>query len=261
MDEPTDGEEQRENFKALFRAVEQQVQASLSEARAGLKHGGAKGSRVEEGVRRAVRRHLPGAYRVGHGEVIDSQGRRSAQSDLIVTNSDHPFTYDEDTPGLYVIEGVAAVGEIKANLTSDELTKAIENSARFKRLRAHPGQGTLAHSNPSDLARFYSSPPWFLLSLESQLTVSTVARRFEESGADSGDAFFLLDRGIGIDFGDGEGAFKYDSGDGKKTEGWRYHEVGNVLFTLFAWLTSVMPRPVRFEPILPRYLLGFTDEE
>lgn len=69
------------------------------------------------------------------------------------------------------------------------------------------------------------------------------------------DAVFVMDRGWAINFGDGEGACKFVDSQGKSVPGWVWQHSDSVLFQFLSWLTCVMPRMVRFEPILAKYLV------
>jgi hypothetical protein len=71
-----------------------------------------------------LRGYLPSGFGVGHGFVYDAYGDGSRQTDVIITNPDHPLTYPEDKAGPHVVDGVAAAGEVKAMLdvgTLDDL--------------------------------------------------------------------------------------------------------------------------------------------
>jgi len=146
-------------LREKFAAIESQMRGKLDEIRATLEHPGDKGTSIEEVFRGFMREYLPRRLDVGHGEILDSEHRRSKQTDLVVVNEDHPLTFPPNQPGLFFIEGVCAAGEIKTVLNSSGLDKAIENSLQFKQLEAVPGKGTLIHTNPSDQERFYKSPP------------------------------------------------------------------------------------------------------
>jgi hypothetical protein len=100
-------------------SVEAQMRAKLAEVRASLSHAGSKGSQVEEIWRAFLREYLPRRLDVGYGEIIDSHDNRSSQTDIVIVNEDHPFTFTRDQPGLFFIEGVSAVGEVKTRLTLD----------------------------------------------------------------------------------------------------------------------------------------------
>jgi hypothetical protein len=143
-------------------------------------------------------------------------------------------------------------------LTSDELNKALANAARFKTIRPAHVEGSLITATQSDIARFYDGRPYFLVALESQLTAGTVLEKvieFEsEHGAPTFDGVFLLGRGWAINFGDGEGAFRFGQPGGDSLAGWVLQEVDEVLFDFLVWLSAVIPRIVRFRPIMQLYL-------
>ncbi len=249
-------------LKDKIRAVEVQMMAKLKEARATFAQGGDKGTAVEEAFRSFLRLYLPRRLQVGQGEVIDSEGHRSKQTDVVVANEDHPFTFTADLPGLFFIEGVSAAGEVKAILTSDGLESALTSSLVFKKLETRHSVGEMIHTNPSDMARFYRCPPWFLIAFESQLSPPTIHSRiveFERAHAVEqnrlADAFFVVGAGSVMNFGDGEGTLKFARSDCKSVPGWVVRKSDSVLYDLLSWLSAVMPRTLRFEPILVQYLL------
>jgi len=249
-------------LKDKITAVEVQMKAKLEEARATFTHPGDKGTSVEDSFRAFLRQYLPRRLEVGNGEIIDRKGRRSGQTDVVIVNEDHPFTFTPDLPGLFFIEGVCAAGEVKTNLTSTELKKALENSCQFKQLEVDPGQGTMVSTNPSDLKRFYKCPPWFLVAFESQLTLSRIQTEIEDfesknlvESSKLVDAVFILSQGYLINFGDGEGSLQFKTPEGISLGGWHWQNSDSALFYLLGWLSAVMPRMIRFEPILPKYIL------
>jgi hypothetical protein len=244
-----------------FIVIESRMREDLAKARARFSQSGDKGTAIEDAFHQFLREYLPRRLEVGHGEVIDSFGNRSAQTDIVIANEDHPFTFNEAAPGLFLIEGVVGAGEVKAALTSDNLQASIRNSRVFRTLKLMTGKGTFVTANPSDLGRYYVSPPWFLFAYESQLGLSAICERLAQasnSGAapitDLLDAVFVLGRGWVINFGDGNGALQFRNPEGATLTGWIWQNDECPLFQLMAWLSSVMPRMFRFEPILPRYM-------
>jgi hypothetical protein len=104
-------------LKAKIAAVEVQMRAKLAEIRATLDHAGSKGQRVEEDVFRTfLREYLPRRLEIGHGEVVDTLGARSPQTDVIIATEDHPFTFTRELPGLFFVEGVCAAAEVKTTV-------------------------------------------------------------------------------------------------------------------------------------------------
>jgi hypothetical protein len=70
------------------------------------------------------------------------------------------------------------------------------------------------------------------------------------------DAVFIMNQGSVINFGDGQGAFRMAVDDkGTTARGWAVKNSDTVLFDLIGWLSSVMPKMERHEPILPYYFL------
>lgn len=252
-------------LKDKIAAVEAQMKARLNELRITFAQAGDKGISVEDTFRKFLREYLPRRLEVGAGEVVDTKGHRSRQTDMVIVNEDHPLTFTRDLPGLFFVEGVCAAGEAKTILTSEELEKAIDNSFHFKQLEIMPGYNTMVSSNPSDLRRFYKCPPYFLVAFSSQLKLSSILERIEVFLKLKGcgvneinavvDAIFIIDQGWAINFGDGTGCFQFITSEGAPTEGWMWLHSDTVLFDLVGWLSTVMPRIIRYEPILPLYIL------
>jgi hypothetical protein len=240
--------------------VESQMLATVQEARSSFTHAGTKGSVVEASTREFLKRYLPSRLSVGHGEVIDSEGRRSCQSDIVVTNEDHPLSYPEGTDGVFFIEGVDAVGEVKTVLTTDALERSIHQSQQFKSLRANEHAPLNRDQIPEDYERFYLRRPSFILAYESQLRldrIATVLRSATESDPDAGrgllDAVFVAKRGTVLNFGSGNGGLQMRRGT-RTVPGWVPQENRAVLFSLVQWLASVMPRVTRQHSILLNYV-------
>lgn len=248
-------------FQEMISAAEDQMKARLKEVRAAFANTGDKGNAVEDAFRSFLCQYLPRRLEVGQGEIIDSNGRRSSQTDVVVVSEDHPYTFTPDQPGLFFVDGVLAAGEVKTKLTSMELNKALKNSKRFKKLEMVI-RGNIASTTESDINRFFRCPPWFLIAFESQLTLSSIHKKIVEFQTveviDDNrliDAVFILDCGWIINFGDGQGAYKLKTLEGTSIPGFVYKESNSVLFDLLGWLSVVMPQMVRLSPILPNYIL------
>jgi hypothetical protein len=242
--------------------VGKQLTDRRAETRTALRQGADKGAHAEQALRLILARYLPKKFSVGQGEVIDTEGRRSAQTDIIVANEYQPIIYPETEPGIFFIEGVDAAGEVKSILTGDELDRAVANSKRFKTLKALDPIG-MRMAIPADLPRYHTRRPWFLFAYESQLNLETTAQRIQESAAKLGtegdfqlDALFVLNRGVLINLGDGEESFAIVRPDGGRHAGWVLHETQDVMFALMVWLLTVMPRAQRMTPLLPEYTIS-----
>ncbi len=253
-------------LRAQIAAIEQQMQAKLAEIRATFRHPGVKGQHVEKKIfRDFLRQYLPRRLEIGHGEIVDALDGRSAQTDVIVATEDHPFTFTQDLPGLFFIEGICAAGEVKAILDGGEVQDCTQKARTFKSLRAQRAAGTLLAGNTPDRDRFYTSPPYFLVATETKISLASLAERLSAGGrygkegyVPGLDAAFVLGKGWAIDFGNGDGAFQYRTGDDASSQGWVFQESTSTMFDLLAWLSCVMLRTIRFQPILSHYLLKDT---
>jgi hypothetical protein len=253
-------------FEKHFRAVAQRLRAGLEETRAQLHHSSNKGSLAESSFRQALARFLPRTLGLGHGEIIDTRGGRSAQCDLVIATDRHPNWFSESEAALFLIEAVAGAAEIKAQLTSDHLVTAIENCRRFRSLKPNWGQAgnTEVVGADEDIERFYRSPPYFLFAYESQLSIDTIGERVsaanehERGRAGEGiDGVFVLDRGYVLNFGYGKGAFVAQADDGERLLGY-YHDDKEPLLMLFRWLSLSLAIPISQLPVLSQYILGDT---
>ncbi len=248
-------------LKEKIAKVEKQMQEALAEVRETFNHSGNKGTSTEDIFGRFVRQYLPRRLEIGNGEIIDTKGNRSGQVDIVIVNEDHPFTFTPNRPGLFFIEGVLSVGEIKTTLTTQELKNTLKNSVYYKKLKITHGKGSMVYVNQSDLKRYYEHPPFFLFAYESQLSLDTIKKNIENymnenslNHLNSIDAVFVLNKGWIINFGDGKGSFQFRTPEGRSIENWVVKDSNTVLFDLFSYLSVTMPKEVRFEPIITQYL-------
>jgi hypothetical protein len=249
-------------LRGMFEAVESQMRSKLEQARATFAHPGNKGDECEDSARSFLRMYLPRRLAVGHGEVIDQAGHRSGQVDILIANEDQPFTFSDGERGLFMVEGIAAAGEVKARLTTHELQRTIDAGIAFKRLKNDHPNGTMTHTNPSALERFYVCPPFFGLAYESNVAIPTIIQRLNDAHVSNSptstppvDAIFILGRGWAINFGDGQGALTFITPEGQHMRGWVWQNSAAVLVDLLSWLSAVMPRCVCFSSVVTPYLI------
>ena len=249
-----DAPDRADVLREVLEPADRRLRLALDFARARLSHAASKGAVLESELRRLLAEHLPKTLGVGQGEVVDSLGNRTGQVDLLVTNEHQPFRWAADEPGVHIIEGVSAGGELKASLGATELADALAKGERFKRLRyrAHAGAQVYGR-HEADLARFYESPPFVVIAIESLMSTQTMLDRLagapkvpspDGKGApqDPIDAVFLLDRGVGLNLGGGDGQIKYLGPDAKPIAGWVFYESATVIAEMLIWLYRVMPR-------------------
>lgn len=125
----------REQLRKKISVIEKQMLLKLEEVRNDFEHKGNRGARVENIFRGFLKTYLPRRLNVGHGEIIDRSFRTSNQVDVVVTDENHPFTFGENEPGLFFIEGTCASGEIKSVLTSEQLQESLEKHSTTRNLQ------------------------------------------------------------------------------------------------------------------------------
>jgi hypothetical protein len=249
-------------LEAEIAAAEKRMRDDLEGIRARFTNPGIKGSGAEETLRAFLRKYLPRRLDLGHGEVVDTFGNRSKQTDVVIATEDHPFTFTTESPGLFFVEGVAAGGEVKTILTSGEFSSAIENARAFKRMRQKVPKGSIVNFVDAGGPVFEGPPPWFLFAFESQISIDGVRAIFSDLQAkeqlpDDGmpDAVFLMDRGWIVNFHQSS-LLKFGEPGKPAVAGWHAEQSPTVLFFMLTWLSSVTPRTMLLgAPILLQYLL------
>lgn len=231
------------------------LQASLAKSRSDFNHAGNKGDAVESAVRQFLRAHLPRKFDIGTGEVIDRFGNRSPQADVIVLNDEQPFVHPPETNGVYLAEGVSAVGEVKAVMGSKELNDILDKAERVKAIRPSISVGSTVRGNPGDLARFVDKIPYFALVLETSVKFERIHELLTSERGQHLDALFMLDRGTLENFGDGSGSMQYII-NGVSQPGWWPSTDGGALASLFVWLNSVMPRVTHGTSVATQYFMA-----
>lgn len=245
-----------------IKAAAARMRADLDGVRASLAHRGNRGAGAEAILRTFLREYLPRRLEIGMGEIVDRAAKRSGQADVIVVNEHHPFTFQPEEPGLFFIEGVSAVGEVKSVLTTDELESAFRAARKFKQLTMILPAGAQSYASHEDRERYYTRPPYFVFAFESQLSFETLGDRIREhtqaaySPGESIDGVFVLDRGYFVDVGKGGESFIIRDAAAKTPfTGWRGQPSDRVLYDMLAWLSIVMPSFVGGMPVLVPYLV------
>lgn len=182
---------------------EKKFELNLASIREEFAHNGIKGTNAEKILGDFLKMYLPPYNRIGTGEVVDITGKTSKQIDIIITNEEHPYLGDLNTPELFFIEGVALAGEVKMSLTTEELKKALENGKRFKKLDAKISKNTIVSCPKGDLDRFVSKRGFFIFAFESKITLKKIWNEMKIFYSEKKipleeqiDGIFILDRGI-----------------------------------------------------------------
>ena len=74
----------------------------------------------EHFVKDVLSSFLPKSVIIGSGEIIDGDGRRSGQQDIIVYRADFPVITSLTPVSVFLAEGVIATIEVKSNLSTGE---------------------------------------------------------------------------------------------------------------------------------------------
>ena len=100
-----------------------------------VEHDGVKGVLRESLIESFFEPLLMPPYRAGTGVIIDCQGNQSGQCDIIVWDDSifRPL-YSARGAGIYFIESVVAVIEVKSTLKRESVRQAIQRTQDFKRM-------------------------------------------------------------------------------------------------------------------------------
>ncbi|BCI82056.1 hypothetical protein MTY66_36810 [Mycolicibacterium sp. TY66] len=271
-------------FHTILGLVEQELRSALTRARAESNHPTSIGDGAEDAVRDVLRQHLPSNYGVGKGHVYDAYGDSSRESDIVITNPDHPLSFPNDRRGTYVIEGVAAAGEVKSRLDASAVDDCIKKGTAFKRLRMTDNKSDRVFTveDHEYLKQIGMVPPYFVIAFENHVAVKTLRKCLEDTalveppaGKSLGDsdpastpqppvdAICILGEGVwlyirpdnpmGIHIG-------FEKADGSKTmrndlSGWSYVRTDAPLVFTLAWLHASMPRIFRGASVFAPYLI------
>ena len=250
------------NLEKKLTTLSIEITTNFESIRERFEHSGNKGTNGEYVVRDFLKYYFSSLYQFGNGEVIDSKGNQSGQIDIIITNKYHPFLSDYNKPSIFFIEGVSCCGEVKFQLTSTELTNALNNCRKFKTLE--PIIDATITCNATDieeLERFVDKRPYFIFCYESQLTLETVHKKVLEYNSQNGltlkeqiDGIFLMDRGCIINMGNGKGSFRQAAANGNFLSGIVANNDDKVLPGFMRWMNWVVKQFETRVPVLHHYL-------
>ncbi len=128
------------DLRNLFLHLQGQLASRLQSNRKVLDHPGAKGSATEESWRQMLQDYLPWRYCVSKAFVIDAEGQRSDEIDLVIHDRQYsPFLFNQDGAVFIPAESVYAVFEIKQELKAN-IGYAAEKVASVRRLLRTQGE-------------------------------------------------------------------------------------------------------------------------
>ncbi|MDW5614229.1 MULTISPECIES: DUF6602 domain-containing protein [Mycolicibacterium] len=271
-------------FHSLLATVEKELQTALAKARLESDHGTTIGDGAEEAVRNTLRTYLPSGYGVGKGIVYDAFGDGSRQTDVVIASPDHPLSFPEGKSGTYVVDGVAAAGEVKACLDVNALGDCIKKGTAFKQLRmtVNESDHVMTTKDQAYMKQIGMVPPYFVIAFENKIASDTMGERLQNvglieppAGKSMGeedwantpqpplDAVCILGRGVWLYIRpDNPMGFQvgFDKADGSKTirndlSGWGFVETDAPLVITMIWLHAAMPRIFRGRSAFSPYLI------
>ncbi|MGE2713490.1 DUF6602 domain-containing protein [Mycolicibacterium litorale] len=271
-------------FHKILGTVEQELQTALAKARLESDHGTTIGDGAEEAVRNTLGNYLPSGYGVGKGIVYDAFGDGSRQTDVVITNPEHPLSFPEGKSGTYVVDGVAAAGEVKSCLDVTALSDSIKKGTAFKRLRMtlNESDRVMTAKEQAYMQQIGLVPPYFVVAFDNKIAIETLAERLREvdlisppEGKSMGerdwadtpqpplDAICVLGKGVWL-YLRPDNPMGFQIGitkqDGSKTirndySGWTYLETDAPLVITMIWLHAAMPRIFRGKSVFSPYLV------
>jgi hypothetical protein len=195
-----------------WRATADELGARFQKMRTAHNDSDVKGAANEQIVADFLRENI-GRQRVAtNSTIIDADGQRSDEVDIAVLNDNQPL-WTGPNAQLLIAEGVDAVYQVKARLSTTEIGRIVTNARSVKRLLRPLGLNNIARASESDGPRFIDRVPYFAFAFESEITLETARATLTESLANDPyemqpDAVFVLDRGVLINVGDNKGMIK-----------------------------------------------------
>lgn len=110
-----------------------------------VNHIGTRGTADENSIIKVLGQVLPPSTRVSNGEIIDADGRISAQMDaLVLSNTSHPILFGQ-TPDelIFPVESVLLAIEVKGNLSKTDVQDDI-----VEKVRKHHALNSPQHPRP-----------------------------------------------------------------------------------------------------------------
>jgi hypothetical protein len=196
------------DWELLFDASASKMRSRFEEIRAAINHRGLKGQANEEILREWLVQYLPGSLSVCTGEIIDSNGGRSKQADVVVFDTaTTPRYFTSGDISVLPVETVYAIFEVKSFLNKHEIENAFANMRSVKSLKKtayFPGTVTttkFVYGQP-----FQRWPlQFFIFAFESDsldTVFSHIQKLNEEQSIENRiDAVCVLDKGLIVNSG------------------------------------------------------------
>lgn len=214
----------------------------------------------EEIVMQFLKEYFPPTYKFGKGEIVDSNGNRSGQIDVVICNPYHPFTIAESGMGLFFAEGIACTIEVKSDLSDKgELERGLRQISNVKRLQRKPMQGDMMLGTKYDQDRLKQIPAiLFGYRAPSLGTLKTnildVYEKLDVPVEEQVDAIVVLNNGIIYNIKDSRDKLVITV-KGQRILGLTgIIEGDRTLMAFLLYLSYVIPKEIRMAPIIQLYI-------
>ena len=132
------------DWEKLFQTSSLSMRSKFEEIRIAVEHRGLKGNANEQIVAEFLGKYLPSKIGFCTGEVIDSDGKRSKQVDVLAFDAaTAPQFFQVGDIRVLPVESVYAVFEVKAVLNKQEIENAFNNMLAIKNLEKKAFFGNL----------------------------------------------------------------------------------------------------------------------
>lgn len=119
-------------IKNYFRKISEVLETN-SKLSSNLSHRGLIGQNRELFIQDFITKSFPKKFVIGTGEIVDTSDNLSNQADIVIYDESMP-SFDYGSSKHFLSGGVLAHIEVKSNLTSTELKKALEVTKSVKAL-------------------------------------------------------------------------------------------------------------------------------
>lgn len=123
-----------EKFQHTLRVSEDSLWASFEESRLYAQRGDI-GDFREDALAHFLRQRLPGRYAITSGEIVDTKGTQSGQTDVIIYDAMMTAPLTRGRNVILPAEALLAVVEVKSTLSLDELRKSVSGIKKIHSLR------------------------------------------------------------------------------------------------------------------------------
>lgn len=101
----------------------------------GTKHAGSRGTQRENSIKGFFNSLLPRTLSATSGEIIDTKGSSSSQSDLIIYRTDDGIPIFREEPTILQIESIIGVAEVKSKISANEYKDCIKKMTNLHSLK------------------------------------------------------------------------------------------------------------------------------